>query len=248
VNSTVKLEIVHIDDDLVVVDKPSGMHVHQPEHPHRRVPREWTCLYAVRKQIERYLFPVHRLDVATSGLLMFALNETSARDLSYLFQNGLIEKTYTAIVRGFVADEGLMDESLTLDSTGEPAEAQTEYRCLQRFELPVAVGKRHSSARYSLVEVKPKTGRYHQIRRHFARQSHPIIGDREHGDSHHNRFFREQLGLPGLWLRAQKLKFNSASREKIDLFVAPASRQWDHATSILSSPAAAIRTTPENQS
>jgi tRNA pseudouridine65 synthase len=200
-------EVLKLDQAFVAIDKPQGFHVHQPEFPRRRVPKSVTCLPNLRDQINQYLYPVHRLDVGTEGVLVFALSKESASGLCRQFQAGSVHKTYFAITRGWVDDEGVIDVPLALDSTGDEVAAVTRYKTHARIELPFAVGKRHASARYSLVEARPETGRFHQVRRHFARLSHPLVGDAVHGDSHHNRFFRTELDLPGLWLKAKEIDF-----------------------------------------
>ncbi|MES2966037.1 MAG: pseudouridine synthase [Bdellovibrionota bacterium] len=205
---TKEFAILAREKDFVAITKPPGYHVHQPEFPRRRVSKDVICLQILRAQIEEYLFPVHRIDVATEGVLVFALNKESASALCQQFQNGVVKKTYFTIVRGWADDEGVIDIPLELDSTEVPVPSLTRYKTHQRVELPFAVGKRHATARYSLVEAWPETGRYHQIRRHFGRLSHPVVGDREHGDSNHNRFFREKLGEGGLWLKAHAIEFD----------------------------------------
>ncbi|HVK62735.1 MAG TPA: pseudouridine synthase [Bdellovibrionales bacterium] len=202
-----QFEILHRDENFVAIEKPPGFHVHQPEDPRRRVSRDLICMNNLRNQIEKYVYPVHRIDVGTDGVLLFALNKETASHLSRQFQDGLVRKTYFAIVRGWADDEGVIDIPLELDSTDVPVPSLTRFRTHARVELPFAVGKRHASARYSLVEAHPETGRFHQVRRHLARLSHPLVGDRVHGDSHHNRFFREELGFPGLWLKAKAADF-----------------------------------------
>jgi tRNA pseudouridine65 synthase len=184
----VEFEILAHEPEFVAIVKPPGFHVHPHETP-------------------RHLYPVHRIDAATEGVLIFALDKDSARKFANQFQSGGVKKTYFAIIRGWSDDEGTIDIPLELDSTNVPVAAVTRYKTHQRVELPFAIGKRHKTARYSLVEAWPETGRYHQIRRHFARLSHPLVGDREHGDSSHNRFFREQLGHGGLWLKAHAISF-----------------------------------------
>jgi tRNA pseudouridine65 synthase len=206
-SARVTFEILYRDKDIVAIDKPPGFHVHKPEDRRRRISRDLICLHNLRDQINEYVYPVHRLDVGTDGVLLFALNKDAARSLSIQFQNGLVKKTYFAIARGWSKPDGVIDIPLELDSTNVPVPALTRYQTHQKVELPFAVGKRHASARYSLVEVKPETGRFHQIRRHLARLSHPLVGDTVHGDSHHNRFFRTQLELPGLWLKAKEMEF-----------------------------------------
>ncbi len=204
-----KFSILAQDPSYVAIDKPSGFHVHQPEFPQRRVSRDIVCLALLRNQIGQYVYPVHRLDVGTSGILLFALSPESARQFGKAFSEHRSQKTYYAVVRGFLAEEKARIEiPLESDSTGELYNAITDYEVISKVELPFAVGKRHATTRYSLVKVMPVTGRFHQIRRHFARLSHPIVGDCEHGDSHHNRFFREQLGVQGLMLRASALKID----------------------------------------
>lgn len=200
-------EILMREKDFVAIEKPPGFHVHQPELKFRRVPKEITCLPNLRDQIGEYLYPVHRLDVATEGVLVFALSKASASTLARQFQEGTVRKTYYAIVRGWTDDEGVIDIPLELDSTGVPVDSLTRYKTLARTELPHAVGRRHATARYSFVEARPETGRFHQVRRHLARLSHPLVGDAVHGDSHHNRFFREKLEAPGLWLKAKAIEF-----------------------------------------
>lgn len=218
------LSVLFQNDDFIAIHKPPGLHVHQPEMARRRVPREMTVLWTLRRQIEKYLYPVHRLDVATEGVLVMAFEGKIAGLLQKEFQGGSTKKTYHAICRGWTKDEGRIDIPLERDSNGTLADAVTSYRTLARVELPHAVGKRYPTARYSLVEAKPETGRWHQLRRHLARSHHPIIGDREHGDSHHSRFFRETLGLSGLWLRAAELKFTYGGQDW--KFQAPMTDRW----------------------
>ena len=224
----VKFNILHLEENFVAIEKPPGFHVHQPERPRRRVSPDIVCLPNLRDQLSLYLYPVHRLDVGTDGVLVFALNKFSAGGLCKQFQLGHVKKTYFAIVRGYTEDEGVIDIPLELDSTGELAESLTRYKTHARVELPFAVGKRHASARYSLVEAFPETGRFHQVRRHLARLSHPLLGDCVHGDSHHNRFFRTELESPGLWLKAMTIDFSHPTTgERVKIQSAWTDR-WHH--------------------
>lgn len=138
-----------------------------------------------------------------------ALTQDAAREISILFRENRIQKTYWSVLRGYLPDQGRIELPLELDSTGDLVAARTDYLTKARIELPFAVGKIHPTARYSLAEVRPQTGRYHQIRRHFNRLNHPVIGDVTHGDGHHNKFFRTQLELPGLCLRAMSLELEN---------------------------------------
>ncbi len=224
------------DEHFVAIHKPSGFHVHPPEDPSIRVPRDKICLYEVRNQLGQHVYPVHRLDAGTSGVLLFALSSSSAARLCQLFAERQTYKTYHAVVRGWTPEAGHIDHPLALDSTGNLAEASTSFRRLGKISFPVPVGNRFPTARYSLVEVKPHTGRYHQIRRHMNRITHPLLGDSTHGDSRHNRFFREQTGVEGLCLKAHQLRFQHPWTQKDLLLEASPCEKWDKIQEIFASP------------
>lgn len=204
------LELLYRDETLVVVNKPAGMLVH------RTFLDSGETVFAVqqlRDQIGMKVYPVHRLDKPTSGLLLFALNVDILKALQSQFTEKKVQKTYWAVVRGYLEGRGTVDYPLRREvdqcSRGEaPAlqDAVTHYRCLSQTELAIPVG-RYASARYSLVELNPVTGRRHQLRRHLAHIRHPIVGDSRHGDGVHNRFFREPLGVRRLLLHARQLAF-----------------------------------------
>jgi tRNA pseudouridine65 synthase len=201
-----QLRILYQDEWLVAVDKPAGFQVHQPEDKRHHVAKSFDCLYVLRNQLGRYLHPLHRLDRATSGVLLFAFDATTARLASESFRNQQITKTYFCVTRGWTADSGVIDHALGNEIAGaDPLECRTEYSTVARIESPHPVGK-HSTARYSLVRVEPRTGRLHQIRRHFAHLSHPLIGDTVYGDGQHNRFFRSHLELRALLLKAHAIE------------------------------------------
>lgn len=206
------LNVLYQDEYLVAIDKPSGLLVHRSpidKHETRFAIQE------TRNQIGQRVYPVHRLDKPTSGILLFALDSETARLVSEQFSQHTIEKTYHAVVRGYTPEQGHIDYALKeqLDDLAdkhkqadrEPQSAVTDYARINTTELPFAVD-RYPSARYSLVELKPKTGRKHQLRRHMKHISHPIIGDTTHGNGAHNRFFREQFDCHRLLLHAQKLE------------------------------------------
>jgi tRNA pseudouridine65 synthase len=192
------LPILHQDDRLVAVRKPSGLLVHRS---HLASDRD-TCLTRVRAQLERRVYPAHRLDRGTSGVLLFALDPEAARVLGDAFAGGGVQKEYLAVVRGFVGEQGDVQDPLVED--GRAVTARTRYHRLATAELPHAVG-RYATARCSLAVVQPHTGRRHQIRRHMAHLRHPVIGDATHGDLRYNRFFRETLGADRLLLHARQI-------------------------------------------
>jgi len=210
------IEIIYRDDDVVAVNKPSGIKVHRGAYDPRR---ERFVLQLVRDQVGQHLFPVHRLDRPTSGVLVFALNPGATRSLAKSFARRQVQKTYLAVVRGFIAESGAVDTPLCRSDTDEgrdkdPQQAITRYLRLDTAELPVAVG-RYATARYSLVKVMPATGRMHQIRRHMSHLRHPVINDRQYGDNKHNRFFSEELNCRRLLLASTELRFpHPRSREE----------------------------------
>lgn len=196
------LEIVYKDENLVLINKPHGLLVHQS--PIARDAEEF-ALQLLRDQLGQNVWPVHRLDRKTGGLLLFALNTESNVLLQTLFRDNLIKKKYLAIVRGHTPDEMDIDYALQKEN-GTMQEAFTHFKTLQRAEIPVAFGK-HKTSRYSLVEAMPQTGRMHQLRKHFAHINHPIIGDRPHGCNKQNRFFKETWQMDTMMLHASELSF-----------------------------------------
>ena len=220
------MDIVYRDERFFVIDKPEGLFVHPPEYSGFATPKSKICLYLLQDELGRAVFPVHRLDAPTSGLVLFTYDKDSTRELSRLFQDREMEKTYLAVARGHLEDEGVIDLPLEVKGFPEPNESATRYDSLARIEIDKPVGKKYPSARYTLLKVRPVTGRWHQIRRHFDRVSHPLLGDIEHGDSHHNRFFRDELGIRGLCLRAASLAFTHPwTGERIEIS-APANEKW----------------------
>ena len=220
------VKLLYQDEHFIAVDKPSGYHVHPHENAEYRVSRDKIALYHARHMMKQHVYPVHRLDAGTSGVLLFALTSESASKLCRLFSDRATSKTYQAVVRGFVQEQGEIDIPLESDSSGELLEAKTTYRRIKTIELPYAVCNKFPTARYSWVEVQPLTGRYHQIRRHFNRVSHPLIGDAAHGDSRHNRFFRSQVGIEGLCLKAMRLEFFHPWTQKKISITAPPCPKW----------------------
>lgn len=194
----------------MAVDKPSGVAVHPQEAflGKSGQPSEIDLLRCVRDQVGAYVHPVHRLDRGTSGIVLFALDSVAARHLCQQFYAGTVEKTYIAWVRGWAPDQGEVTVPVKPGprAGAERVAARTRFRTLFRFEFAKAVGP-YASARSSLVECAPKTGRYHQIRSHLRSLNHPILGDRQHGDREHNRFAAELVGEDRLWLRCTEIEF-----------------------------------------
>lgn len=202
------LDVVYQDPYLVAIDKPPGLLVHRTglDAGETRF-----AMQLLRDQLGRHVWPVHRLDKGTSGLLLFALDAHTARLMAQTFEHGTgLHKTYQAVVRGWPADEGHIDHPLRRlpDDTRDTRElvqtAQTHYRTLSRLTLPIHQGP-HPSTRLARVELRPLTGRRHQLRRHMKHIAHPIVGDATHGKGPLNRAVAQHLGLQRLWLHATTL-------------------------------------------
>lgn len=206
------LTILYRDDHLIAIDKPAGLLVHRSN-----IDRHETrfAVQLLRDQIGQHVFPVHRLDKGTSGVLLFALNPAIAGSVGSQFEDGSVGKNYLAVVRGWPNDSGIIDHPLArrFDDYGrqlpsvEAQPAVTHYRRLATIELPVTVD-RYPTARYALVEVRPETGRQHQLRRHMKHIGHPIIGDATYGKGRHNRFFQREFDCQRLLLACMHLEFD----------------------------------------
>jgi tRNA pseudouridine65 synthase len=213
------ISIIFRDEHLIVVHKPPGLLVHRSpidKHETRFL------LQILRDQIGQYVYPIHRLDKPTSGLIMFALDSETAKRMSLALEAQTIEKTYIALVRGYVQAEQVIDRPLVeqldkmtdnLQKENEAKPAMTELMPLARFEMPFAVA-RYQTGRFSLLKLKPKTGRKHQLRRHMAHIRHPIIGDTTHGDGKQNRYAQQHMHIDRLALCAHELKFQHPYSEQ----------------------------------
>lgn len=207
------LEIVYQDEHLIAINKPHGLLVHRSVIANDA--KEF-ALQLLRDQINRRVSPVHRLDRKTGGLLLFAFEKDVEIAMHKQFQEGLVQKRYKAILRGYAPDSLDIDYPLTNDN-GVVQESFTSFKTLARAELNVAFGK-HETSRYSFVEAAPTTGRMHQLRKHFAHIFYPIIGDRKHGCNKQNKFFKEQWEITTMLLHASELEFlHPVTGEKIQL-------------------------------
>lgn len=218
------LPVLYQDEHLVVIDKPAGLLVHRSRIA---VDAREFALQMLRDQIGCPVFPIHRIDRPTSGVLVFALSSEIAKLLCQQFNDRTIEKTYEAIVRGHPPASGRTDEPLkekldkTTDSLADqnkPAQsAITEFETIESWTVPFSTGK-YPQSRYSLVSARPLTGRKHQLRRHFNHLAYPIVGDTTYGDRRHNRLFREQFGVKRLLLVAKTMTFeHPVSGETIEV-------------------------------
>lgn len=207
------ISVLYEDDHLVAIHKPAGLLVHRSYLARREI---YFAMQMTRDLVGCHVFPVHRLDRPTSGVLLFAKSSEVARLLCDQFAAHQVTKTYLALVRGNMHEADTLDYPLKeeLDKVadkfanpeGQFKEAITHYQPLLNAEIPFQ-SDRYPSSRYALVALTPQTGRKHQLRRHLAHLRHPIVGDTTHGDGKQNRFFREHFQHNRLWLIAKRLKF-----------------------------------------
>jgi len=222
-----ELEILYKDKYLVAINKPSGLLVHKSMIDRHEI---YFAMKILRDQIEQWVYPIHRLDKPTSGVLLFALDSETAKIMSEQFKAHTIEKTYIAVVRGYAPDEGVIKHALTekLDKIAdkdaskvkEGQEAITAFKKLDEVELDFSVG-RYDKTRYSLVELKPKTGRKHQLRRHMKHINHHMLGDTKYGRGEHNKFIRKRYNMHRLLLHAKSLEVRHPYTHEKMLIEAP---------------------------
>ena len=235
------LTLIYEDEHLVAIDKPPGLLVHRTQ---LAAGEDEAALQLLRDQLGRPVWPVHRLDRGTSGVLLFALSPEVASLLGAMFEQGQMDKHYLALVRGWPgANEGLVDHPLARDpelpSAGQPMlEAQTRWRVLQRLEWPLATHPRFATTRAALLEAEPLQGRRHQIRRHLKHMAHPILGDATHGKGPLNRAVAGFLGVQRLWLHARELRLIHPVTGVALQLLAPLGPGWPVASAMVTEPQA----------
>lgn len=220
------LEIIFEDQEFVAINKPHGLLVHRT-----RIARDATefALQLLRDQIGQVVYPAHRLDRKTSGILLFSKSKEADSFIQNQFMNHTVDKSYLAIVRGHLPASGTVDYPIGEGKNRK--EAMTHFRVQEHFEIMVALG-RHQTSRYTLLEIQPQNGRFHQIRKHMAHIFHPIIGDRPHGCSKQNRMWKIRFGMESMMLHAAELRFQHVDGTFRDLKAKP-SPEFDRVLAIL---------------
>lgn len=199
------LDILYQDDALVAVNKPAGLAVHRSKMVNDA---EHYLVDVLREQLGGNVFLAHRLDRATSGVLLVARTSEVAAALGEQFMGRDVHKRYLTVVRGWPEPtEGVIDYALPGSrETGPRREARTRYQRLATVEVPIALG-RYPQQRYAFVLTEPETGRFRQIRKHLAHLHHPVIGDCQHGRGDHNRLYKQHFGCHRMLLHAWQLDF-----------------------------------------
>ncbi|MCC5923368.1 MAG: pseudouridylate synthase [Crocinitomicaceae bacterium] len=196
------LTILYEDDWIVAISKPAGMLVHRTKIARDA---EEFALQKLRDQIGQKVYPVHRLDRKTSGVLLFAKSSSMVSALQEQWQSGELQKQYIAIVRGHFPNFKDLDHPLIRED-GKLQDARTLFHCLEQIEIDWP-NHRYQTSRYSLIQAFLKTGRMHQIRKHCNHLRHPVIGDRPHGCNKQNALFLEKMNLNKMLLHAHRIVF-----------------------------------------
>jgi tRNA pseudouridine65 synthase len=198
------IEILFEDEYIVVVNKPNDVLMY-PSYYARNI-TDATLVELLNDQLQVKTSPLHRLDRKTSGVVIFGKSAEVAKAFEKLFAQHQIEKTYIAIVRGFSGNEGIIDTPIKNNDTGVYKDALTTYKTLLTYEWDMPVTP-YDKSRYSLIELTPKTGRMHQLRKHLNKINHPIIGDHKYGDRNYNKTFTKEFSFDKLLLHAKQLRF-----------------------------------------
>ena len=210
------LEIIFEDDYFICVNKPNNMLVHHAHHS-RNVADETSLLQLILDETSLKVYPIHRLDRKTSGIILLAKETQYVSKFQDLFTNNEIQKTYYGVVRGYAPETKTIDSPVKGRDANVHKEALTHLKTLENITLDIPV-KPYDSSRYSLIELSPKTGRMHQLRVHTNKISHPLIGDPKYGDKNHNIMFDEKFGWKNMFLHAGKLEFlHPFTTEKLTL-------------------------------
>ena len=222
------LEILFEDEDFVAINKPHGLLVHKSSIA---ADTSEFALQLLRDQIGKKVYPAHRLDRKTAGVLLFSLNKEMDSAIQTAFSQNLVKKEYLAVLRGHTDPEGTIDYPLKKEN-GTIQEALTNYRTLATTEIDLPFGK-FPTSRYSLVLAKPETGRMHQLRRHFAHIFHPIIGDRPHGCNKQNKLWKDTFQHDTMLLHAKSLAFTHPKTQENIFIQAQIQPEFERALTIL---------------
>lgn len=218
------VDILFEDDYIICVSKPNNVIVHHAHHS-RNVADEESLLQLLFKKFDKKFYPIHRLDRKTSGIILLAKETKYVSKFQELFTNNEIQKTYYGIVRGHSPESVIIDSPVKGRDANVYKDAETYFKTVDKTIVDIPV-KPYDTSRYSLVEMKPKTGRLHQLRIHTNKISHPLIGDPKYGDKNHNVMFIDNFNCENLFLHAFSLEFKHPFTDENLLIKANFPRDW----------------------
>lgn len=219
-----ELTVIYEDEYIVCVHKPNNVVVHHAHHS-RNVADEKSLLQLLEGLFKDKLYPIHRLDRRTSGIILLAKQTNYVAKFQELFTNSLIKKVYFGVVRGYAPDIKIIDSPVKGRDANMYKEAETHLKLVDKITLNIPV-KPYDTSRYSLVKLEPKTGRLHQLRIHMNKISHPLIGDGKYGDKNHNTMFINEFGWSNLFLHAYSLEFIHPYTQESKSLIANFSKNW----------------------
>ena len=218
------LEIIYQDNYCLLVTKPNNVLVHHAHHSRNKIEEE-SLIQLIENQFGKRYYPIHRLDRKTSGIILLASKREYVASFQALFTNNEIQKIYYGVVRGFSQDNKIINSPVKGRDALVYREAETHLNCLDKIELNIPV-KPYDSSRYSLVELKPKTGRMHQLRIHMNKVSTPLINDAKYGDKNHDLMYAKEFGWKNLFLHAGSLEFIHPFTNKKLILKSSFSEDW----------------------
>ena len=218
------LEIIYQDNYCLLVTKPNNVLVHHAHHSRNKI-EEVSLIQLIENQFGKRYYPIHRLDRKTSGIILLASKREYVASFQALFTNNEIQKIYYGVVRGFSQDNKIINSPVKGRDALVYREAETHLNCLDKIELNIPV-KPYDSSRYSLVELRPKTGRMHQLRIHMNKVSTPLINDAKYGDKNHDLMYAKQFGWKNLFLHAGSLEFIHPFTNKKLILKSSFSEDW----------------------
>ena len=218
------LEIIYQDNYCLLVTKPNNVLVHHAHHSRNKIEEE-SLIQLIENQFGKRYYPIHRLDRKTSGIILLASKREYVASFQALFTNNEIQKIYYGVVRGFSQEHLIIDSPVKGRDALVYKDAETQLKLLDKIILEIPV-KPYKSSRYSLVELKPKTGRMHQLRIHMNKVSTPLINDAKYGDKNHDLMYAKQFGWKNLFLHAGSLEFIHPFTNKKLILKSSFSEDW----------------------
>lgn len=223
-SNTAEIPIIYHDEQIIVVNKPVDLPVHKNDF----MPHDAEYLTKVVGDLTgKWIYNVHRLDSKTSGVIVLALEKEIAHQLALKFERKEVKKTYYAIVQGD-PESGVFDKKvLVKKKTKFKKTALTNYKTVKSIPTKISY-KVKENVVLSLVEIFPETGRWHQIRQHFAQHRFDILGDSHHGDFTLNKIVTQLTGIRRLFLHAGKLEFEHPASGKPMSFEAQLPNEFEN--------------------
>ncbi len=201
---TFEIPILFQDEHIIVVNKPVDLPVHKNDF----MPHDAPYLTKLIGDITgKWIYNVHRLDSKTSGVIVLVFSSEMAKELTLQFERKEVQKTYFAVVQGDPGEGTFNEKVLVKKKTKFKKPAVTNYKTLKTVQTKISY-KEKENVSLSLVEIHPETGRWHQLRQHFAKNRFDIVGDTHHGDFTLNKILTEMTGVKRVFLHAAKLGFS----------------------------------------